>query len=543
MIPADHPPIAHSSSWSVGEQTTAIIEGTIGDALRRAAALHGDAIALIEGHADLAQRRRWTFQDLSSDAHTVARALLRDFNPGDHVAIWASNGPEWILIELGAALAGLVLVTVNPAYLEHELAHVLKQSRARGIIVQDEYRGRDLHAVFDRIRHELPDCSTVIRLSSWAEFVTGADAATLPEVPPNAIAQIQYTSGTTGFPKGACLTHRGLSNNARLFAQTIGAGPDDIWINPMPLFHTAGCGLATLGALQTGGTQVLPAEYNPAHMLDLFAQEEGSIMLCVPTMLFRMLEEQERAPRSLATWRLVTLGGAPVPPELVNRARSIADVDVAIGYGQTEASPYLTHTLPGDRHPGWDESVGRPLPHTEVKIIDPATGQTVPIGRPGEICGRGYGIMSGYFDAADATAAAIDADGWLHTGDIGCMDAQGYCRVLGRLKDMIIRGGENVYPREVEDVLMTHPAIADVAVVGLPDDDWGETVAGCIRLRDPDGPRPTDLEAFCRNHLAGYKVPRQWHFLDQFPQTASGKVQKFALRDLLLSKPAVGLPC
>ena len=535
------PPFADALSVSCypADTSKSLIDGTIGDALRRAVATWGDRIALIEGHSDSSARRRWTFQELASQAERVAHALLRHFRPGDHVAIWGSNSPEWLQVEFGAALAGLVLVTVNPAYLEHELAHVLKQSRTRGIIVQDIYRGRNLCDVVAKVAHDIPDFGPIIRLSAWDAFLSGEAEGTLPEVTPDDIAQIQYSSGTTGFPKGACLTHRGLSNNGRLFAETIGAGPGDIWVNPMPLFHTAGCGLATLGALQTGGAQVLPPEYNPAQMLDLFAQEKGSIMLCVPTMLIRMLEEQEKTPRDVSSWRLVTLGGAPVPTELARRAQRVTGVDVGIGFGQTEASPYLTHTLPSDQHPGWVETVGRPLPHTDVKIVNPATGETQPIGESGEICGRGYGIMSGYFDAPDATRAAIDAEGWLHTGDIGSMDAQGYCRVHGRLKDMIIRGGENIYPREVEDVLVSHPAIADVAVIGLPDDDWGETVAACVRLNDPQGPRPNDLESFCRTHLASYKVPRRWHFLESFPQTASGKIQKFALRELLLKEDLV----
>jgi fatty-acyl-CoA synthase len=270
-------------------------------------------------------------------------------------------------------------------------------------------------------------------------------------------------------------------------------------------------------------------------MLDLFEQWRGTVMICVPTMLIRMLEEQARASRDLSSWRIVTLGGAPVPPELVRSVEAMIGANVAIGFGQTEASPYLTHTAVKDPHPKWVETVGKPLPQTEVKIVDPATGEIMPLGAAGEICGRGYGIMTGYYNAPDATAAAIDEDGWLRTGDIGSMDEQGYCRVLGRLRDMIIRGGENVYPREVEDILMTHPAVADAAVIGLPDAAWGESVVACIRLRDPAGAEPVDLQTFCRDRLASFKVPKSWHFMASFPQTASGKVQKFALRDQLLN--------
>lgn len=529
----------HPLSYYASNNRLELIEGSIGSALFSAASQFGDNTALIDGQTDVSARRVWSYSELTQQAAQVAHALLETFEPGDHVAIWASNSPEWVLVELGASLAGLVLVTVNPAYLEHELQHVLVQSEACGIILEDIYRGRDLSGVLERIRPSTPNIKAVIRLSDWDRFRKPADADRLPPVGSHDTAQIQYTSGTTGFPKGACLTHRGLSNNARFYAQTVAARPQDVWINAMPMFHTAGCGLATLGAIQTGGTLVMAPGFEAGHMLDLFEQQHGTIMLCVPTMLIRMLEEQERSPRDLSTWRLVTLGGAPVPPELVSRTKEIIGADVAIGFGQTEASPYITHTLPNDPHPAWFETVGRPLPRTEVKVVDPATGETVPCGISGEICARGYGLMTGYYNAAEATAATIDEEGWLHTGDVGSMDTQGYCRVLGRLRDMIIRGGENIYPREIEDVLMTHPHVADVAVIGIPDPDWGEIVAACVRPIGPGKPDPGHLETFCRERLASYKVPRSWHFRNDMPLTASGKIQKFILREQLLAALAV----
>jgi fatty-acyl-CoA synthase len=525
-----------TTSLYPADRSLPLIEKPIGQILLDAATRFGSAVALIDGQIDSSSRRAWTFDELAADSRQVAHALLRHFQPGDHIAIWSSNRPEWAFLEYGAALAGLVLVTVNPAYLAHELAHVLRQSRAKGIIVEDHHRGRDLTVVLEAVRLDLPNLDTVIRLSEWREFLAAADDSPLPHVTPNDIAQIQYTSGTTGFPKGACLRHRGLANNARFYAETIGARAGDVWINAMPMFHTAGCGLATLGALQTGGAQVMAPGFDAEHMLDLFEQERGTVMLCVPTMLTRILEEQQHTPRDLSSWRLVTLGGAPVPPELVQRAKAITGADAGIGFGQTESSPYVTHTLPADPHPNWVETVGKPLPHTEIKIVDPASGAIQPIGVSGEICSRGYCIMAGYYDAENATTAAIDADGWLHTGDIGSMDEEGYCRVLGRLRDMIIRGGENVYPREIEDVLITHPAIADVAIIGLPDADWGEIVVACIRPNGSERPSAQELTSFCRERLAGYKVPRQWHYLEAFPQTASGKIQKFALREQLLSQ-------
>lgn len=529
-----------ATSLYVADRAIPLIERAIGDVLIDAADRFGNAIALVDGQLSKEPRRSWSFHDLAVEARRAAQALLGYFQPGDHVAIWSSNRPEWAIVEYGAALAGLVLVTVNPAYLAHELAHVLRQSRAKGVIIEDHYRGRDLVAVVDQVRAELPALDFVLPLSRWSNFVAAASDRELPMVLPEDIAQIQYTSGTTGFPKGACLRHRGLANNARLYAQTIGAREGDVWVNAMPMFHTAGCGLATLGALQTGGTQIMVPAFDADHMLDLFEQLGGTITLCVPTMLTRMLEVQERSPRNLSSWRLVTLGGAPVPTELVRRAQHIAGIAVGIGFGQTESSPYLTHTLPSDPHPHWAETIGKPLPQTEVKITDPATGAIQPIGVSGEICARGYCVMAGYHDAEEATRAAIDADGWLHTGDIGSMDEHGYCRVLGRLRDMIIRGGENVYPREIEDVLIAHPGVADVAVVGLPDIDWGETVAACIRPAPGQRPSAQELMEYCRARLAGYKVPRRWHFMDTFPQTASGKVQKFALRDVLFDATS---PC
>ena len=522
-------------SYRPADGSVPVLERSIGDALRAAAAGHGARTALIEGIEG--PRRRWSYDQLLADAEQVARALLGRFRPGEHVAVFAANSPEWVLLEMGAALAGLTLVTVNPAFLATEVAYVLGQSRACGVVVQPQYRGRDLLAVVAQARAGLPELREVIDLDDWPAFLaSGARDTVLPEVAPGDIAQIQYTSGTTGFPKGACLTHRGLANNGRLFARAIGAGPDDVWVNPMPMFHTAGCGLVTLGALQTGGIHVLPPAFDPALLLALFEAERGTLMLSVPTMLIRLLDHPDARTRDLTSWRLAALGGAPVPPELARRAAEEVGLKVTIGFGQTEASPYITHTVPDDPNPHWIETVGRPLPQTEVKVIDPVSGDTVPLGTVGEICARGCGVMAGYFDNPAATAIALDAQGWLHTGDLGSLDADGYCRIQGRLKDMIIRGGENIYPREIEDVLFTHPGIANASVVGVPDAEWGEQVAAFIQPRAGVSLGSEDLAAFCRQHLAPFKVPRIWRFVEAFPQTASGKIQKFALRDQLLTE-------
>jgi fatty-acyl-CoA synthase len=517
------------------DRSRPVLEQTIGDVLREAAWRHGSDTALVEGVPGQT-RQRWSFDELLAIAERAARALLARFAPGEHVAVWSANSPEWVFIEFGAALAGIVLVTVNPAYLAKEAVHVLAHSRASGALASPAYRGRNLVATLNEIRSDLPFLRHVVSIADWDSFLAEANPDTvLPRVLPKDIAQIQYTSGTTGTPKGARLTHLGLANNARLFAEVIGARPGDVWVNPMPMFHTAGCGLATLGALQAGGAHVLLEAFDPAVLLALLEAERGTIALCVPTMLIRILDHPAMTTRDLGSWRLVTLGGAPVAPELVRRAQLLPGLQVAIGFGQTEASPYITHTVPGDPDPHWISTVGRPLPCTEVKIVHPVTGETCSVDVVGEICARGPGIMAGYFDDEHATSAAIDADGWLHTGDLGSMDATGFCRVQGRLKEMIIRGGENIYPREIEDVLSGHPDVAGVAVLGTQDDEWGEVVVAVVQSRDGHTPSGAELAAFCRQHLASYKVPREWRFVAELPQTASGKIQKFLLREQLVA--------
>jgi fatty-acyl-CoA synthase len=523
------------SSRIVGSMSKSVLDVTVGDALRLAAKEWGSRTALVDGGVE--PRRRWSFVSLLVEAERVARVLLQRFSPGSHVALCAGNSPEWILIEYGAAIAGIVLVNVNPASTSSELEYFLRQSRACGIIVEASYRGRYLPPVVASVRPRLPSLRDVIDLSDWSSFVESGDAdGPLPTVKPGDIAQIQYTSGTTGSPKGAVLTHRGLTNNARFYAETIGARPDDVWINPMPLFHTAGCGLATLGSLQTGGRHVVSPDADTRRLLSLFESEQGSVMLCVPTILMRILNHPDAASQNLASWRLCTLGGAPVPPELIRRSQKEFGLEVAIGFGQTEASSYITHTIPHDSHPHWAETVGRPLPQTEVRIVDPHTGLDLPPGAIGEVQTRGYGVMTGYFDDGPTTSATITEDGWLRTGDLGSIDEWGYCRIHGRLKDMLIRGGENICPREIEDVLFQHAAVANAAVLGLPDPEWGEVVAAFVQLRHQRSVTRAELEILCRERLASHKVPRRWVFLSELPQTASGKIKKYVLRADAMAK-------
>jgi fatty-acyl-CoA synthase len=350
-------------------------------------------------------------------------------------------------------------------------------------------------------------------------------------VAPSDAAQIQYTSGTTGFPKGALLHHRGIVNNARFCAQRLGVQPGEVWPNPMPLFHTAGCVLGVLGAVQQRATQIPIIAFEPGLVLELLESEQATVVCAVPTMLIALMEHPDFRRRDLSSLRCVFSGGTLVPAELVQRIESTLDVRFAIVFGTTECSPLLTQTRLDDSPDDKATTIGQALPQTEIKIADPASGETVPVGQRGELCTRGYLVMTGYYDMPQATAAAIDTEGWYHTGDLASMDERGYCRVEGRLKDMIIRGGENIYPREIEDLLFSHPAVAEVAVVGIPDRKYGEVLAAFIRPTPGQQPREEELIAFCRTYLAPFKTPKYWVFVDALPLTPSGKIQKFVLRE------------
>jgi fatty-acyl-CoA synthase len=517
----------------------AVLETTVGGVLREAAERAAETVALVEGIADQASRRRWSYADLLADAEQVARALLGRFAPGERVAVWAPNSPEWLLMEFGAALAGLTLVTVNPALRAGEVAHVLGQSRARGVVLAPAYRGADLTQTLAEVRDGLPDLREVISLADWAAFTgSGSPTERLPEVGPDDSAQIQYTSGTTGFPKGAVLRHRGITNNGRFNAEILQAGPGDVWVNPMPLFHTAGCVCLTLAPVQGLFTQVIVPGFDPALVLRLQEYEGGTMFGGVPTMLLALLDHPDFAGTDLSRVRCSYGGGATFPPTLVRRVEAALGAPMSITFAQTEASPSITQSRlddsPGDRA----ETLGQAHPAVEVAIADPVTGEPRPagpggsgFGEVGEIVTRGYHVMKEYFDNPAATRAAIDADGWLHTGDLGSVDERGYFRIEGRLKEMIIRGGENIYPREIEQVLYAHPGVTDVAVVGVPDDHWGEQVAAFVRPVPGSSVTAAELTAYCRARLAAHKIPRHWVFTDAFPLTASGKVQKFVLRE------------
>ena len=525
-----------SAEWTA-DRSTPIGDLTVGELLRTAAAKDPDAVALIAGAPDPDERRWWTYGDLLEQSEQAARALHARFSPHERVAIWANNIPEWVILELAAALAGVTIVTVNPALRAEELRHVLAQSRAHGVFLVDEYRGTPMAEMLDALRGDLPGLREVISFSDWDEFCAiGSATARLPHVHPDDPAQIQYTSGTTGRPKGAVLHHRGIVNNARLvYVDRLGLGPGLVQLSPMPLFHTAGCAMAVLGTIACEGTLVLPPFFDPGLMLELVEAERAQCVLGVPTMLIAYLDHPRFAQTDVSSVRCLITGGAVVPPALVRRVEADFGARLSIVFAQTESSPVITQTALDDSDEDRATTLGRPLARTDVKIADVTTGATVAPGVVGEICTRGYHVMTGYFDNRDATAAAIDADGWLHTGDLGSMDARGYCRIGGRLKDMIIRGGENIYPREIEQVLFEHEDVADVAVLGVPDATWGEQVAAFIRPAEGRTPDPDALFAHCRERLAPFKAPRHWTIVDAFPLTPSGKVQKYVLRERWLA--------
>jgi len=516
-------------------ETRPVLETTVGELLRGAAADAPDRTALVAGVPDPADRRRWTYAQMLADAERAARALLTRFEPGDRLAVWAPNLAEWVLLEMAAGLAGLVLVTVNPAFRPAELAYVLRQSKAAGIFYVPEFRTNPMSATLAGVRAELPALREAISFADWDDFLELGDLdATLPEVRPSDPAQIQFTSGTTGFPKGACLHHRGIVNNARFTAELFEVREGDVWLNPMPLFHTGGCVLGALGALHARATHVPVLAFDPGLVLELIESEGVSVMGGVPTMLIAMSEHAAFASRDLTSLRSVLSGGSTVPAPLVRQLEAALDIRFGIVFGQTEASPVITQTRLDDTPEDKAETIGQPHPNQDVKVIDPASGDVAGIGEVGEICCRGYNVMVGYFELPDATREAVDDDGWLHTGDLGSMDERGYLTIEGRLRDMVIRGGENLYPREIENVLLTHPGVAEVAVIGVADARWGEELAGVVR-RAAGQPEATgdELHAFVRDLLAPQKAPRIWAFVDGFPLTPSGKIQKFVLRERL----------
>ncbi len=522
-----------TTSHATGPAEPAVREITVGGLLAEAAAAAPDRVAIIEGIADVAARRQWTYSEFYEQSQRVAKALLTRHRPGDRVAVWAHNIPEWLLLEFGCSLAGVVLVTVNPAYRPDELRYVLTQSRAQTLFVVDNFRGNPMLSTAHEVQPDCPDLESIVCFDDWHEFVASADDFTgeLPDVSPDDPIMIQYTSGTTGFPKGAYLHNRGLANNGEHTGRRMGVEDGGVFVVPMPLFHTGGSVCSAIGAVGTESTIVLVEVFDPGLMLELFQTYGGTAMLGVPTMLIAMIEHPDFESADLSRVSAICSGGSLVPAPLVRRLEEQLGAPFTIVFGQTECSPVASMTMPTDTIDDKAGTIGPPMPGVEVKIVDTETGETLPVGEIGEYCTRGYHVMLGYFDMPEQTAEAIDDDGWLHTGDLCAMDERGYCTVEGRLKDMIIRGGENIYPRELEDLLFVHDSVGEVAVVGLPDEKWGESVAAFVRPAPGHVVDKNLLFSYVREHLAPNKTPKQWFEVDQFPLTGSGKIQKFKLRE------------
>ncbi|MDQ1660418.1 MAG: fatty-acyl-CoA synthase [Blastococcus sp.] len=526
------PPRLEVSYWPA-EPSSGVRDITVGDLLREGAAVAPDRLALVDGGADPAARRAWTYVELLADVERVARALLARFEPGDRIAIWAPNAADWVVLQQGIAMAGMIMVAINPAYRSHELQYVLAQSGSVGLFYVDTYRDVALLPIVEEVRPRTPALREIVSFTDWSAFLDSGDpAAALPAVAPLDPVQIQYTSGTTGFPKGALLHHKGLVNEASFVAQRAGMGDGAVCINAMPMYHIGGGAVTEFATLSVHGTYVVVPGFDPGLVLELFETYRGTHSLMVPTMLIAILEHPDASTRDLSGIETMMSGASAVPEALVHRVMDRLGCRFTILFGQTEMHGVISQTRITDAPADQAATVGQPLPELEVKIAEPVSGEVMGLGEQGEICCRGYQNMLAYYELPQETAATVDAEGWLHMGDLGTMDDRGYLKVTGRLKDMIIRGGINIYPREIEDLLFSHEDIAEVAVIGVADERWGEQIAAVIRAKDPSAPpTPEALRAWCRERIAAHKVPSYWYFTQSYPMTPSGKVQKFVLRD------------
>jgi fatty-acyl-CoA synthase len=520
-------------SYASGVSDLPLLGETIGENLERTVARFGDREALV----DVAAGARWTYAEFDAAVNRVALGLLdRGIAKGERVGIWAPNCAEWVIVQYATAKIGAILVNVNPAYRTHELEYVVKQSGMRLLISAVSFKTSDYQAMVTAIGF-----ADVVYLGSpeWQELAAfDGDAAGLAEraatLTFDDAINIQYTSGTTGFPKGATLSHHNILNNGYFVGEGVSYTEHDRVCLPVPLYHCFGMVMGNLGATSHGACIVLPAPgFDPAATLRAVAQEKITSLYGVPTMFIAELGLPDFAGYDLSSLRTGIMAGSPCPVEVMKRVVAEMNMaEVAICYGMTETSPVSTMTRRDDGLDRRTETVGKVMPHLESKVVDPATGLPVPRGAAGELCTRGYSVMLGYWDQAEATAEAIDAARWMHTGDLATMDADGYLNIVGRIKDLVIRGGENVYPREVEEFLYAHPDISDVQVIGVPDARYGEELMAWVVMRPgATGLTAADVREFCAGKLAHYKVPRYVHVVDGFPMTVTGKVRKVEMRE------------
>jgi fatty-acyl-CoA synthase len=557
------------------------VEGlTIGETLRRTAAHHPYRDAFVFPRLDPHERSlsatksaerqdclRLSYRQFDAAVDRVAKALLGlGIQKGDYIAVWATNWPKWILLQFATARIGAVMVLINPAYRTSELSYVLKQSDAVALFLVDVFRASDYFEMvnqaipelggsrpgelqaseFPRLRHVVSMKPTQSAgMWSWDAFhrlgksVAEADLkARESQLAPTDPINVQYTSGTTGFPKGAMLAHRNLLLNAFYVGACQKFSSSDRICIPVPFYHCFGCVLGTLCSAVYGAAMIIPAEhFDPEATLNAIESERATAVYGVPTMYIAQLEHPTFAGRDLKSLRTGVMSGSPCPIELMKRVvDQMGASEITIAYGLTEASPVITQTRTEDPLELRVQTVGRPLPGLEVKLVDPATGHTLEDNQQGELCTRGHGVMLGYYNMPEATAAAIDPEGWLHSGDLALRLPNGYYRITGRIKDMICRGGENIYPREIEEFLYTHAAVENVAVFGVPDPKYVEEVAAWIKIREGHTISPDELRAFCKKSLAHYKVPRHVRIVREFPQTVTGKLQKFRMRETMIEE-------
>ncbi len=530
-------------SYARGDSDTAILDDTIGRNLHRTVERHAERDALV----DVASGRRWTYSEFAADVELLAAGLLvAGVQVGDRVGIWAPNCPEWTLAQYATAEIGAILVNINPAYRSHELQFVLRQAGVSVLLSATEFKGSDYTAMIDDVRPEVTTLREVLFIGSiqW-EAMTDRGHRALAKTPrmvadvsstlrPDDAINIQYTSGTTGFPNGATLSHRNILNNGFFVGELCHYTENDRVCIPVPFYHCFGMVMGNLACTSHGATMVIPGPaFDPVATLTAVADEKCTSLYGVPTMFIAELALENIGAFDLSSLRTGIMAGSPCPTEVMKQViERMGMAEVSICYGMTETSPVSLQTRSDDSIEQRVSTVGRVGPHLEVKIVDPVLGETLPRGEAGELCTRGYSVMIGYWEQPDKTAEAIDSDGWMHTGDIGVMDGDGYVAITGRIKDMVIRGGENIYPREVEEFLYTHPDILDAQVIGVPDEKYGEELMAWIQLRDGAAPLDSDaVRQFCDGRLAHYKIPRYVHIVDEFPMTVTGKVRKVEMRE------------
>lgn len=524
-------------SYARGPSST-LLERTIDEAFVETARRFGSRPALVSVHQDL----RLSFHELDERVEETARGLAGlGLAPPDRVGIWSANYAEWIIVQLACARAGLVLINVNPAYRSHELAFVLKRSRVKALFLAERDARANYRQVLEEARAGPPlalEHVVYLHTRSWSNML--ARGRELPRARPSCddVVSIQYTSGTTGSPKGVRLTHRNVLNNMLLGAQKLKLTEADRICLPVPMYHCFGCVIGTMAMVNTGAAIILPApQFDARATLAAVAAERATILHGVPAMFIAELEHREFSNFDLTSLRGGVMAGAPCPIEVMRRViEQMHCRGMLVAYGQTESSPIITMSNIDDAIELRVTTIGAALPETEVKIVSTISGETLPVGEQGELCTRGYQVMQGYDDEPAATGAAIDAHNWLHTGDLAVMRPDGYFRITGRAKDMVIRGGENIYPREIEEFLYTHPGIAEVQVVGLPDVNLGETLCAWIRLKAGHAATAEEIGQFCCGRIAHFKIPQHIRFVDSFPTTVTGKVQKFKIRELEIAR-------